>query len=231
MKVVTVASDANNLGLKQLQRSCEHFDIELVKLIGDVQWGHQQEMVYQWAKEHPNEEYIYLDGYDTFVITDIKEIENKYRQYNCKMLVSGEGVIFPNLFWGDGYDDSGSIWNYVNGGAYITNTDYFVKLCDGTSYNTVNGIYGFGELRKFNDQEWLTILALAFRRDIKIDTNCEIFQTLRRTFDAPPLVENNPDFTIDYVNKRLINNHTKSTPSIIHGNGGVPLNKIYEFIP
>lgn len=230
MKIVTVASDPNHPGLKQLQRSCDHFGIELVQLVGDVSWGHQQGMVYVWAKEHPNEDYMYLDGYDTFVVTDMEEIEKKYHNYDCKMLVSGEGVVFPNAFWGDGYDDSGSIWNYVNGGAYITNTDYFVKVCDGTSYNTTDGIYSMGKLQQFNDQEWLTILALAFRKDVKIDTNCEVFQTLRRTFDTPPPVDENPDFTIDYENKRLINNHTKTTPSIIHGNGGVPLNKIYELI-
>lgn len=229
MKCVTVASDPNNPGLKQLQRSCDHFGYELIILVdGACEWGRQQIGVYNWAKNNPGVSYVYVDGYDTFFVAPPEELEQKIKDRNCKMIVSGEGVVFPTPFYGDGFDDSGSPWNWINGGCYWTTTDYFVRLVEGSNYMTANGIYSFGKLQGWNDQEWLSVMHLCFRKDIKIDTQCEIVQPLRRTLwgVAPP----NPDPDFRIGDSRLINVVTNSKPVIIHGNGGIPMDKIYRLI-
>lgn len=234
MEVVAVTNDLEQFGFKQLIRSLKHFNIgyEVINpQIGKEQaWARNYEYVYEWCKTQPPElEFLLTDGWDTFFVSGMDEIEEKYRKHNCKMLVSGEGVVFPSPHLGDGYDDSGSIWNYVNAGGLITTCGYFVHLIDRSCFMTMDGVYSFGKLQKINQQDWLAMMHLMFRKDIKIDTNCEIFQPLRRTFDdPPPMIGNNPDFEIK--DKRLVNVVTGSTPIIIHGNGGIPLTEIYKLI-
>jgi hypothetical protein len=81
-------------------------------------------------------------------------------------------------------------------------------------------MYSFGKLQKWNDQDWLAVMHLCFRKYIKIDTKCEMVQPLCRIFFKAQSTDDNPDFTMDYKEKRLINNYTKSKPVILHGNGG-----------
>lgn len=233
MNIVTVASDPNNPGLQQLQRSCDHFGYNLIILVDSAcEWGRQQIGVYNWAKQNPGVSYVYVDGYDTFFVGPPEELKKNIDSYKCKMLVSGEGVIFPNPLWEDGYDDCESPWKYVNGGCYWTTTDYFVKLIEGSSYMTATGIYSFGKLQGYNDQDWLTIMHLALRKDVKIDTQCKMVQPLCRIFFGPQSTDDNPDFTMDYKAKRLINNYTGEKPVILHGNGGAVghMKNIYEMI-
>jgi hypothetical protein len=229
MKIVTVASDDNHPGLRQLKRSCDHFGYELIVLHDpSVEWGRQQIGVYHWAKQNPGVSYVYVDGYDTFLLAPPEELEQVIKSYDCKMLVSGEGVIFPSPFWGKGCDDSGSPWNWVNGGCYWSTTDYFVYLIEGSDYMTANGIYSIGKLRGWNDQDWLTLMHLAFRKDVKIDTRCEMVQPLRRTLYGDNTPRHETDFKIE--GDRLVNVITNSKPVIIHGNGGIPMGKYYDLI-
>lgn len=231
MEVVMVTTDHQHNGLKQLIRSLDHFGIDHNVITSNSQkedaWARSIELVYHWAKENPNKEFIYVDAWDNFFVAGLGEIKEKIHAYDCKMLLSGEGVVFPTPYLKDGFDDSGSIWNYVNGGGFWTNTDYFVWLIESSNFLTADGIYSFGKLQKWNQQEWLSVMHLIFRKDIKIDTKCEVFQTLRRTFDVAYKPEENPDFT---VSDRLINNHTGGKPCIIHGNGGTDMSSIYKML-
>jgi hypothetical protein len=232
MKVVMVTTDREHNGIKQLIRSLENFNIEYVIIdsiyIKEDAWARSIELAYRWAKENPGQEFIYVDAWDNFFLDGIDVIGEKIKAYNCKMLLTGEGIVFPTPYLESGFDDSGSIWNYVNGGGFWTNTDYFVWLIENSNFLTADGIYSFGKLQKWNQQEWLSVMHLMFRKDIKIDTRCDVFQTLRRSFDPPEPLDNHSDFLLE--NGRVINKHTNSVPSIIHGNGGVNMEPVYKLL-
>jgi hypothetical protein len=237
IKVIATTNDVNNTGFRQLIRSMQHFGInyEIINLndSGHGAWARNYEALYEWCKtQDPNQEFLYTDGFDTFFVAGMDELEPKLRKFNCKMLVSGEGVAFPSPHLGDGYDDCDSPWKYVNAGGFFTTCGYFTHLIESSSFMTMDGVYSFGKLQKINQQDWISMMHLLFRKDIQVDTNCEIFQPLCRIFFGAESTDDNPDFTMDYEKNRLMNNHTKSQPVILHGNGGAVqfMKNIYEMI-
>lgn len=212
MKVITVSSDRNNEGCKELQRSLKYFGYDFEHIDASFKFGGQMQHVYNWCKANWGW-FIYTDAWDTFALA---EWDDKFLPE--KMLISAEKNCYPHKEKASRYPGCETEWKYVNGGGFITTCEYFWKL------------YEESHKQDDNDQDWLTEVFLAGKS--QLDTGCNVFQTIAFESDKDfsrriePTKHNGqwPD------NVRLYNNFTKSMPLFIHGNAKTKMDKIYRLL-
>lgn len=200
MKIVTICDTEENEGFKQLKRSCNRFNLELEVIHAPFTFGGQMPFLYEWCKANHNIDYIYTDAFDTYFVGDIGNIELP----SCKMFMSAEKNCYPNPHMVHRYPHIKSEWKFVNGGGHKSNTNFFVELWESQHEG------------KENDQLWLAECYLR-NNDIKLDSNCILFQTLYMGTDS--------DFSYD---ERFFNKKTNSYPCLIHGNGRSDMSKAYK---
>lgn len=215
MKIISVTSDRHNEGYLQLERSLKHFGYDYEHIQAPFQFGGQMQYVYEWCKANWGW-FLYTDGWDTFALAKPDEIKIPH---GCKLLISAEKNCYPHAEKASRYPDCETDWKYCNGGGFISECEYFVKIYEETHQP--------GQ----NDQDWLTECYLLNRPEIQLDTKCDVFQTIA--------FEGNGDFSRVLVDKsdgvwqdtlRVKNNKTGSMPVIFHGNAHTPMDKIYKLL-
>ena len=139
--------------------------------------------------------FIYTDAWDTIAMHgNLPQIDG--------LLISGEKQCYPHPDKASQYPENPSQWKYVNGGGWggeIAAFLYFYDLHKPTD--------------ELNDQVWLTDVFLKYHTTdaIRIDYNCEVFQTV--AFAATGELSN------------YYNEVTGSTPMFWHGNGHTDITK------
>jgi len=210
--IITLTNLPDNSGLKQLERSLNHFDLDYV--IIQTEWkgfGTKIIETYNYLK-HNKEDYthfIFVDAHDTFFLSGMDEIENKYKQLGSpNYLFSCEKACWPDSQLSELYPNCESDWKYLNSGAYMANIDKFIELVekDMPEYH-------------IDDQRYYTKIFLK-SKEIALDYNCEIFQSYSFISED--------DYT--YLPERCFNNKTLEMPVVFHGNGKTDLSKIYKLI-
>lgn len=211
-KVITVATNEAE-GLERLKNSCAIHDIDLEILgMGNSWMGFGSKII--WTKEYLEilegyTHFIFIDAYDVLFFEKLEEIEYLYEEfYKDKILFSGEKGCYPDWDLMSVYPEADSEWKYLNSGSYMAPIDSFLKLFE--KYPV-----------KFSDddQRYFTNIFLNDNKII-LDTKCIIFQSI--AFQA------NDDFI--FSANKVINNKTKSMPSIVHGNGRTDLTKFYSLL-
>jgi len=220
--VLSVASDTNHKGLQYFLKSLNQYDISY-KLLGlNDTWnggnmdkypgGGQKinllkEELYTWDTEKlKNTLLLFSDSYDVINVSSESEIIQKYNRISKKkksILFSAEKYCWPDQNLQKYYPTINSQYKYLNSGGFIGNAYDILQLL----YMKIND--------NDDDQLYFTKIFLFDNIDkngfqkIKLDYNCEIFQTLNGTSGQD----------IYFYKNRALNNKNSTIPCFIHGNG------------
>ena len=156
--------------------------------------------------------FIYTDAWDTFAVAGPDSVK-----VPDGLLISAERACYPHPEKSVLYPDNPSPWKYVNGGGWCGEIAAFIKLYELCPPTT-----------ELNDQVYLTDQFLKGYDWVKLDYECEIFQTLGFCPES--------DFKFRRhhlgANHYYVYNEANGTfPTFIHGNGHTPMPHIYELIP
>lgn len=156
-----------------------------------------------------HEHFVYTDGADTFC-------QRKFEVPDNYLLFSTEKACYPRVEMAKQYRPTKSKWKYLNGGGYGGPLKLIIEFFDR---------YGLTEYPgDVNGQHELMVAYLQAEKDgfpIKLDTKCEVFQTM--AFADPSEFEvvdsNDPEDRFSLYKPVLKNKVTKTIPAILHFNG------------
>ena len=155
---------------------------------------------------------IFNDNGDNIIkkYKNIIDRERKEERDNY-ILFSTEVNCWPDINLSKFYPKVDTKYKYLNSGGFIGYKKDILELIN-TDINELE-----------DDQLYYTQQFLE-KENIKLDYKCEIFQTLNNSIN---------DVALNIKKLELVNKYTKTTPSIIHGNGPskLNLNIIANYIP
>jgi hypothetical protein len=174
------------------------YDYELF-LYGFI-FGEQYKVIKIFVDQYQGEatHILYTDMFDTVALGPPSEVMAKFKELDCKMLISGEKACFPYADDSVLYPPSKTPWQFVNGGGCMFEIAYFKDLCNRQPFPDLN----------IMDPKWL-MNCLLNNDEVKLDYNCDIFQTLAHS--------NPNEWTTE--DKRIKNIATQTYPIFFHGNG------------
>lgn len=203
LAVVTACLYRDRKPIHYLDRSCEKQGIFLIPHgIGSTFSGWANALIRETlpaiADLH-KEGYshaLFTDGSDSIVIAPQSEIIEKYKlRGSPPCLMSADSECFPAM---NGPNFKGpEPWRYVNGGGYICEIPYFVRMMTGFAMRHGDD----GNHQGWIVKEWPV-------EGMLLDHNCCIFQPM----------DNNPALAV--VGHRLVNNVTHEWPCVLHFRGG-----------
>ena len=202
-------------GVNSLLPDGQHKDLEdsLIKhgydyefFLYGFEFGEQYKVIKTFVEQYQGDatHILYTDMFDSVFFAPPKEVIAKFKALDCKMLVSVEKACFPNderdkYHRAENYPESPTPYKYINGGGCLFEIEYFKELCIKHPFNEV----------RMMDPDWLAELYLNNRDNIKLDYDCEIFQTMSH--------HNKDEWSIE--GNTIINNATETAPCIFHYNG------------
>lgn len=211
--VISVATDANNQGFQYFINSLKYNNIQY-KILGlNTKWkggfmeegmggGQKINLLKEELKDWDEVKLkstllLFSDSYDVINVSTEYEIIEKYFSISKnQILFSAEKYCWPDISLEKYYPNTKSKYKFLNSGGFI-----------GNAYDILNNL-DMDIKDDDDDQLYFTKIFIFNNVNIKIDYNCEIFQTL------------NGSIKDIYIYKNKINNKIQSTfPSFIHGNG------------
>jgi hypothetical protein len=215
-KLITTASDESKTMM--LQKSLKKHDWDYHVIIHPWRgFGDKILKTYEYLKANPDiTHFFYSDSYDTIATYGMEEALSKIPDKDI-ILMSAERACYPHPDKEKLYPKHDSPFHFVNGGGWFASSLAF-QLAVESNPLTV----------ETNDQVWFTDLFLNNPDYVKLDYNCEVFQTIAFCPDS--------DFILNYNNLEngvkvdFYNTVTKSFPCFIHGNGHTPLDKFYKLL-
>lgn len=197
--------------LRRLKASCEKFEIEL-QVYGrkeffnffDSKITAMGRFVNRFKKDYTH--VLYTDAADTFFLTSLPEILQKYEAMGSpQLLLSAEKGCYPFPHLVNYFPDNTGPYRFFNAGGFIGEIQYLL--------DTLSGIKSFHYINNNDNAHWM--LGFAERKiTFSIDHNCQIFQTMSDVaYGRDVLLQKNGK------KSRVFNAETKTFPSIIHFNG------------
>jgi hypothetical protein len=176
-------------------------------------FGQQYDIIANYAKNYKGEatHILYTDAWDTLAIAGQEELIRKFKSMECKMLISTEKACFPFADRAVLYPECNSQWKYINGGGCLFEIEYMKELVERHSFKS-----------DYIDPDWLLTCYLANQNNIKLDTNCEIFQTIGHSNREEWEIEDKNFGLVGFFDShemRIKNKATQTYPIFIHGNG------------
>lgn len=214
LHVATVATHSERY-LPVLEKMIEDRGIKLKKLgFGKKYQGHfmkDLEMI-EFLKTVPKEDIVvFLDGFDTLMLSDTEEVIKKFRETGKKMVISIENI--RNSFLTHSYHFQKVQEKFINTGLYIGYAGYvleFLKEMYSQDYN-----------KKSNQTTWSSFLNKPKHKidldHFGVDSGSKIF------LNHSPTCNNKFKFIKDQ--KRLVM-EDKTRPCFIQGNGVVNMDYI-----
>jgi hypothetical protein len=204
-KVLTVVDERSRAF--QLERSLNHFgwDFEIIR----ADWrgfGTKLNQVKEYLVNSDVEEFIFLDGYDTFCLNSYDNIKHHFDGKNS--LISTEVNCWPDAERNKYFlhNDEKYRWKFPNSGTYYMKTWLFLELMNLS--NTPNDC---------DDQRIMTDWVL--NHNLNLDRNRDVFQTLCGILPS--------DFRIE---ESKVITELNTTPCFIHGNGKAYIEQFYNLI-
>ena len=216
IKLITTASDISKTDMLQKSLNKYGWDYEILvhKWEG---FGCKILETYKYLKNNPDIKYFfYSDSYDTIVLDTMENTLKKIKDKDC-ILLSAERGCYPHPEKEARYPKHDSPWHFVNGGGWFCNSEIF-KMAVETNPLTTYDV----------DQVWFTDLFLNHPEYVKLDYDCDVFQTIAFCPES--------DFILtktDYLGNELgkvINSVNKTLPTFVHGNGHTPMTEYYKLI-
>jgi hypothetical protein len=208
IKLITTASDIAKT--EMLQNSLKKYGWDYEILVHRWEgFGDKILKTYQYLKNNPDIEYFFFtDAYDSMVVDTMENTLNKIEDKEC-ILLSAELGCWPDINKENSYPKQDSKWRFVNSGGYFANVEIFKTLVEN------NKVF-----IETDDQRYFTDLFLSNPSQVKLDYNCQVFQSIAFC----------PDDNFQIIDDYICNTVTKTKPTLIHGNGRTPMNRYYELI-
>lgn len=224
LKVITTCDNPNHPGYLKLKSSLDRFGYDHEVIVHPFSFGHQMPVVQKWCNNYKGDctHILYTDAFDTIAFAGPEEVKLKVRDIGSdktvmngwlagysgyKMIISGEKNCYPHPERAKDYPESNTPWRYVNGGGWLVEIEFFKQLCIKEKLT-----------QQSHDQLWLMECFLNDQQNIKVDTQCEIFQTI--AFSNKEEWEETED--------RFRNIGTNTFPVFFHGNGHTEMNWVYD---
>tara|TARA_B100000900_G_C20595564_1_gene723264 strand:+ start:3097 stop:3879 length:783 start_codon:yes stop_codon:yes gene_type:complete len=208
--VYTVGTDRNMMG--SIIETEKLYDVKVNYLMPKEWYGfytkiNETNKVIQDLDD--NDILLFIDCYDIMINSNMDEIINKFKSFNCNLLISAELVCFPDYLQ-DKMDKTPpfNIKNkYPNAGGYIGYVKDVKKMMNWKDEEVKKAM-----CEKGTDQAYVInyYCENCNNENIKLDTNAEIFQS----FHAVSWQE------FEIKNGRVHNTVLKTTPCFLHFNGG-----------
>jgi hypothetical protein len=182
MKVVTCITDIENPGYKYaLKASCKYYGLELITIVAeDTKWSSHRNKDIELSKVlltfNPDELVLFTDGYDTFFIGNEEKIISRYHytRNNKDILIAAEQVCFPDASLASRFDDTKNTYNYLNSGGIMAPAQVLQEVILKFKFIS-QGLKN--DLFPFSNQYLWTHYFLQNKNNIKLDTECSLFQT------------------------------------------------------
>ena len=216
LHIATVATHSERY-LPVLEKMVEDRGTKLHKLgFGKKYQGHfmkDLEMI-EFLKPLPKDDIVvFLDGFDTLMLSDTKEVIEKFKQTGKKMILSVENV--KSSFLMHSYNFQKVREKFINTGLYIGYCGYVLEF--------LQEIYSKDYNKKSNQATWSTFLNTRQEKiDLEhfdIDRDSSLFLNHSFTCDNK--------FDMEKKEKRLVMDD-KTKPCFIQGNGVVNMNDIIK---
>lgn len=207
--VVTTCDNLSNERYLKLKSSLDRFGYHYECIFHPFTFGTQLNVIRKWAEHYTGDatHMLYTDAFDTLALAGPEEVVEKIPE--CKMLISAEKNCYPHPERSGEYPPVSSAWKYVNGGGWIAEIEYFKYLCSKENLNPGS-----------HDQVWLMDAYLNNRNEIRLDTGCEIFQTIAFSHKEE----------WSEGDGRFYNMATGSCPVFFHGNGHTEMDWVYKIL-
>lgn len=220
VKLITVATH-NDGYLPWLEKSCERFNIELIKLGYGQKWlgfSWRLKLIIDYLKIiNPNELVIFIDAYDVIMLRPLDNIEEYYnnivRMTNKKIIISEDKTIKNNIiniltdicavvYFGKCKDTR------ICAGSYLGKAKYILEMLNRLNFNDDD-----------DDQILFTSYINKYPEDIYIDTDNNFFLT--RSLQLDDILK---DTHIKINNNKLT--YMNSKPFFIHGSSNTYLHNL-----
>jgi hypothetical protein len=215
LHIFTLGNNINEM--ECLKRSAAKQNVNINYILFDQWNGYVDKIIHMKnaIRDIPHNDIVcFIDAYDVLLFSDENEILEKFKEYNCELLLSGELNCYPgenihryNNLYSKLALDKMTNFRYVNSGGYIGYKHAIQSLYDWKSIDEIQEISKLG-----GDQNYFTEYFLNHGHDkekVKIDMFQHIFQSMYKIhFEG-----------IEFVNGRLYNNVLKVKPCFVHFNG------------
>ncbi len=142
---------------------------------------------------------LMADAYDSILVRDADAILETFARLGHPLVASAETNCWPDAAKAEAYPPAPTRYRYLNAGGWIAERCYALTLFERL---------GVPRLADWvDDQRFLTDAFLADPSILRLDTRCELFQTLEGA--SGDLV----------YRDGIYNRETGTYPSVIHGNG------------
>jgi hypothetical protein len=176
MKVITVASDLNNMAFNNfLAPSCEYYALDAIVLEYDDVFGSNRlkdVLLNVYLEDVSDNEVIFFtDATDTVFVTNQKEILQKFDLFHAPLVFSAEINCWPDRTLEIGYPACNAHFNYLNSGGFIGQAGYLKEIYKKYPiFETAND----PRFLWSNQYYWNTLYQMEYNK-IKIDHHCQIF--------------------------------------------------------
>jgi hypothetical protein len=259
MKIVTCVSNIDQIGyVNGLVASCRFFNLNLVTLQSKNWLSHRQKDILfkDYLLTIDSEEIVFFtDAYDVLILSDEKEILEKYSKLleKGKIVISADSVCSPEVEFAKYFDQRLTGYNYINTGGMIGKSCDFLNILNKVIRTQVKDKSDKGKFYSWSNQYLWTKTIMENPNLVIIDYNCEIFQTMTTGYILDQLFEfknHEPELSFDedlykrksitnaienvlneidiLENGRAFNKNTKTTPLDIHFNSEI--NKLTMFM-
>lgn len=224
LRVLTTSHTTDNQGWHKLEESLKKFNYEYTHILHPFSFGHQLPVIRDWCLNNRGSctHILYTDAWDTVAFAGPEEVEAKWLNYPeyGKMLISAEKACYPHPSRAKDYPQTNTPWKYVNGGGWMVELEYFLQLCEKEKLSPHS-----------HDQVWLMDSFLNNQDEIKVDNNCEIFQTIAFSHKEEWVMNIKDEFCLrdgEFKGElRFQNIGTQSFPVFFHGNGHTDMQWLY----
>jgi hypothetical protein len=227
---------APNEATRQMVYSFERFGYEVAATNAEFPYGRVFNNLVQLYRRAAtgHETFVYSDGGDTFC-------QKPFTVPNDRLIWSTEKQCFPHPEMAKDYPKTRikSDWKYLNNGGYGGSLKLMLEF--------INKYIGKLPMNANCQLETMQAFIKA-KKDgfpIELDYKCKLFQSIafdptkpdkgeeidRASFSIHLDNKGNPKYTgTDFRIKDglVINKMTKTTPAILHGNGGTPMQWVYQ---
>jgi hypothetical protein len=196
--------------LEYLKKSEELFDTNINYIIKEEVWRGNITKIIEINKQlhsfNDDDIIIFIDAFDVLVNSDKMEIVNKFKSYNCDILLGAELNCFPSQFKSkiDLIMPNNIKNKYINSGGYMGYVKNIKLLLKWMNENK-------GSIPSDQHVMMNFFLENYDKLNIKLDTKSMIFQNMHRISWKD----------LEFRNGRLYNKILDTYPCFIHFNGGV----------
>lgn len=207
---------------RSLESAIRH-DYNLVVLGWQLPWkglSQKLEAAYHYASTMPeNDLLLFTDAFDVLYTEQAQHILDVFAKHQYKILFAAECGCWPHIMdepnvCFTGYPKSPTPYRYLNSGTWIGVAKYAREMLAEVIAKAGK------DFKNANDQKLVADMFISGKYGIKLDYQCEVFQSMHNT-DPPGLPYCNPRNELVLTNdKRWQNKLTNTRPAIFHFNGG-----------